>query len=46
MKKEILQQIPWNSENLREYSENVHSKKLENLEEMDTFLDVFDLTKF
>jgi hypothetical protein len=30
---------------MREYFENLHSNKLENVEGMDTFLDAFDLPK-
>jgi RNA-binding protein YlmH len=30
---------------IREYFENLYSNGLENLEEMDTFLDAFDLPK-
>jgi demethoxyubiquinone hydroxylase (CLK1/Coq7/Cat5 family) len=30
---------------MREYSENLYANKLENLEEMDKFLDAFDLSK-
>jgi hypothetical protein len=45
MKKEVSQQIPVKSSVLREYFENLHSNKLKNLQEMDTFLHTFDLPK-
>jgi hypothetical protein len=30
---------------IREYFENLYSSKVENLEELDEFLDVYDVTK-
>jgi hypothetical protein len=43
--KGVLPQTPMKSRIRREYFEDLYAKKLENLEEMDTFLDAFDQPK-
>jgi hypothetical protein len=46
MKKVRSQQTPWKSKaSLRHYFENLYSNKLENLEEIDKFLDTYDHIK-
>jgi hypothetical protein len=47
MKRGVSQQIPMKFRgSLGKYFKNLHSGKLENLEEMDKFLDTYDLLKF